>query len=332
MGQRVSTPPLTGAKARDFILLAAGAFSLMAAIAAQGGRVSARLDLLAEIAPVWLACALLTLALGGLFARGRLRLAVLIIGAAGMLAAGSLIWPEIAHRRSPPAGPRDGPRITLIEFNTWDRNADIRQTAAWIGAQHPDLVLIAEAEAPISDALAAQGFERIQGIGHVAIFSHAAPGPNPVRISIPQWHELPPFARATFGAGEGRYSVFAVHLTRPTLTGAAASRTALTSLLGRYDQRRLIVAGDFNMTPWSFGLRRFDERIGLERRDLALFSWPGKLTLGGKALPVLPILPIDHVYAGADWRTVSVKRGPALGSDHFPVVATLALTGGAAGP
>ena len=93
-----------------------------------------------------------------------------------------------------------------------------------------------------------------------------------------------------------------------------------------------IVAGDFNMTPWSFGLRRFDERIGLERRDLALFSWPGKLTLGGKALPVLPILPIDHVYAGADWRTVSVKRGPALGSDHFPVVATLALTGGAAGP
>ena len=40
----------------------------------------------------------------------------------------------------------------------------------------------------------------------------------------------------------------------------------------------------------------------------------------------LPFLAIDHVYAGAAWRTVSVERGPARGSDHFPVVVTLALS------
>ncbi|HQR90495.1 MAG TPA: endonuclease, partial [Caulobacter sp.] len=36
-----------------------------------------------------------------------------------------------------------------------------------------------------------------------------------------------------------------------------------------------------------------------------------------------PFLPIDHVYAGGAWKTVSVVRGPALGSDHRPIVVKL---------
>ena len=60
--------------------------------------------------------------------------------------------------------------------------------------------------------------------------------------------------------------------------------------------------------------------FGLERRTKALFSWPAYL---GAKVP-FPFLPIDHVYAGKAWRTVSVKRGPRLGSDHYPVFVTLA--------
>ncbi|MGH7012300.1 MAG: hypothetical protein ACREEX_15810, partial [Caulobacteraceae bacterium] len=36
-----------------------------------------------------------------------------------------------------------------------------------------------------------------------------------------------------------------------------------------------------------------------------------------------PFLPIDQVYAGDSWKTVSVKLGPRLGSDHLPVVVVL---------
>ncbi len=66
--------------------------------------------------------------------------------------------------------------------------------------------------------------------------------------------------------------------------------------------------------------------MALERRDPVLFSWPAKLNLGGPVVPALPFLPIDHVYAGSDWRTVSIEAGPALGSDHLPVIVTLAWT------
>jgi endonuclease/exonuclease/phosphatase (EEP) superfamily protein YafD len=63
------------------------------------------------------------------------------------------------------------------------------------------------------------------------------------------------------------------------------------------------LAGAFNTAPWSFDLRRLDP---------ALYG------------PVA-ILPIDHIYAGGAWRTVSIARGPRPGSDHYLIVETLAL-------
>ena len=80
-----------------------------------------------------------------------------------------------------------------------------------------------------------------------------------------------------------------------------------------------------NSTPWSFTLRRQDGRLGLERRTRALFSWPVAPTYGWT--PPFPLLAIDQVYAGSDWKTVSVKAGPKQGSDHLPVTVVLRRAG-----
>ena len=67
-----------------------------------------------------------------------------------------------------------------------------------------------------------------------------------------------------------------------------------------------------------------DGLFGLERRTRALFTWPaGRFSRLRFAAP-FPILAIDQVYAGSDWKTVAVRRGPELGSDHYPVVVELA--------
>ena len=87
-----------------------------------------------------------------------------------------------------------------------------------------------------------------------------------------------------------------------------------------------IVAGDFNLTPWSFALKGIDRRLGLERWDRALFSWPARMSPHSPLSWPTPFLPIDHLYAGRDWRVVSLSRGPLVGSDHYPIVARLALT------
>ena len=85
---------------------------------------------------------------------------------------------------------------------------------------------------------------------------------------------------------------------------------------------RVIVTGDFNSTPWSFSRRRWDEAFTILRRDRAIATWPANRY---KRLPWLgaPFLPIDHVYAGSDWATVKVERGPEIDSDHYPLVMTL---------
>ena len=83
------------------------------------------------------------------------------------------------------------------------------------------------------------------------------------------------------------------------------------------DSSSLLLGGDFNSTPWSFARRRDDRAFGLQRLTRGMFSWPawaGALTA----------FPIDHVYAGADWRLLDVRRGPNLGSDHYPLVVRVA--------
>ncbi len=82
----------------------------------------------------------------------------------------------------------------------------------------------------------------------------------------------------------------------------------------------VVVMGDMNATPWSYPLRRLRARTGLadSRRGFGLeTSWP-------TATAALRI-PIDHVLVSP--RIVVLERavGPAVGSDHFPVQAQIAL-------
>jgi endonuclease/exonuclease/phosphatase (EEP) superfamily protein YafD len=119
--------------------------------------------------------------------------------------------------------------------------------------------------------------------------------------------------------------VIGVHYTWPTPDGMQqAQGRRLETYIDRYPKDRLIVAGDLNSTPWSFTRRDEDRRFGLERRTRALFSWPAQEFSRRRLRVPFPFLPIDHVYAGSGWRTVKVERGPVLGSDHYPVIVTLA--------
>ena len=108
----------------------------------------------------------------------------------------------------------------------------------------------------------------------------------------------------------------------PGATAAARwpEREALIHLAEGQSREGLILAGDFNLTPWSFALTRLDHGLGLERRDRAIPSWPAKRPVAGVQLTTPAILPIDHVYAGLRWRTVAIRRGPNMGSDHYPLI------------
>ncbi len=304
-----------------------GGLCLAAALLAQGGRVDPWLDLLTHFAPAWLAGALVTIGCGLSLAKGLARRGLLILGVLGVLAAGGLIAPELTRTIRPSIRAPAATQIRLIQFNAWEENANPERAADWIVSQNPDVVTVEELTPAFQNALVARGLVFNKGVSTTAIFSRGVRDRHPFAVPSADWKLLPEFARASFPAPDGGedFSVVAVHLTWPSLSSQWGQREVFASLLDLYARDRLIVAGDFNLTPWSFALRRLDGRLGLERRDRAIATWPAMQWIRGRLVMLPAMLPIDHIYAGPAWRTVRLARGPRLGSEHYPLIIDLAL-------
>lgn len=307
------------------LMLVAAALPL--ALLAQGGRFSAGLDVLTHFAPAYLAGSLLAGGLAAWAARRR-RPALLAASALAVLASGALIAPEF---RPPPAihAAPGGAPIKLVQFNAWGGNARPDAAAAWILAQSPDIVVLQEG-ARVASRLRSAGYHgrACRDCGSIILTRRP-----PVAV-----HEAPPergvrtfLASATVEDAYGPYVVVGIHRYWPVRREFARQQTAaLRRLMRSHPAERLILAGDFNSTPWSFARRREDEAFGLIRRTRALFTWPAARVSHNRAPAPFPYMPIDHVYAGPGWATVKVERGPELGSDHYPVIVTLAPAQGAA--
>ena len=82
----------------------------------------------------------------------------------------------------------------------------------------------------------------------------------------------------------------------------------------------VIVAGDFNTTPWSPHFEDLLAAAGLRNAAAGkgyiptwpTFFWPVRI-------------PIDHVLLKGPVAATAVRRGPAVGSDHYPIIADLRL-------
>jgi endonuclease/exonuclease/phosphatase (EEP) superfamily protein YafD len=131
-----------------------------------------------------------------------------------------------------------------------------------------------------------------------------------------------PAIEARLRGPNGPFTVIGVHLRAPTTPRRAAARNQeLRELAARTAAitEPLIVAGDFNATPYSPYFTDWLEESGLtdSRRGRSLsISWP-------TALPILGI-PIDHVTVNDAFTILSHRRLPNFDSDHFGVLVELA--------
>ena len=303
-------------------LLALGA-TLMGWASLDGGR-SRTLDILTHFAPAPLAAALL--ALGLWWATGRRGRLLPALAVTALVPPLLLMGPEIAAgMRRPQPAPPGAEQIKVLQFNLFTRNTDVRATTDYILRTDPDIILLQEAQGnavAIVKALAGHYpysvscyreyhcDPRILMKTPPLARSRENPGPKEKDADIGRvaW------ARTTTAAGTP-YTAVTVHFGWPGPRGAQENnRRRFLRELATLPREGLIIAGDFNSTPWSFAMRRQDRAFAIPRRTRAVATWPA----------ILPVLPIDHLYAAPEWRTVSVERGPRLGSDHRPTLTTLA--------
>lgn len=323
---------------RGLILFAALCLSLGGAVGsllAWGGVASDWLDVLTHFAPFFFAAGLISLPLTLMVGRSRL---VVSLGLIAMVGSGALMAQDIMRAFEKPAPAVAGAApLKVIQFNLWGRNTDPEGTARWILAQDADVLVFEEAFGetdPIIAALRAK---------YPYATTCADPWPCSTMIMTRErpleggGFEKPDSAAHVPGAwvklatAAGPITVVGVHYTWPAPAGPQQAQSRrLTIGISPFDKRRLLIAGDFNSTPWSFSLRRQDNRFGVERRSHAIFSWPANYFTRWKIQSPLPFFAIDHIYAGADFVNFQVVRGPKLGSDHFPLVATFGVIAPAA--
>ncbi|ALL13264.1 endonuclease/exonuclease/phosphatase family protein [Caulobacter henricii] len=297
------------------------------ALVCLGGVFSDRLDAFSHLSPLWLAMATGAVVTGWIFARGDERKAIVGLGSLGLLACAILMGPELmaaAGSKRLAARPGD---LKIIQFNVWHENETPELALRWLLDQDADVVVIVEGGGMAASVT--------QGLKAYYPFHVTCDGKRYCGTMIfsrkrmlarngfyPEGHELAG-AWATLADPKGAFTVAGIHYVWPIPAGPQQQQgKRLLAAMDRFDRSTTILTGDFNSTPWSFTLKRQDKALGLERRTRALPSWPsGRFSRLANA--PAPFLPIDHVYAGKAWKTVSVTRGPALGSDHRPIVVHL---------
>lgn len=299
------------------VVLPLGWACAIAAILAQGGRFDGRLDVLTHFAPLYIVGGLLTASASLFVAKRRLPI---ILAAIAITSSSALMAPELLRTQSLRAPPNASEQIKLIQFNAALDAQALDDRLAWLAKEDPDILVVEDSREVFQTAVAHR-LNRSMACGRtcgVAIFTRTPP----VEIESPRRGRYglgPSIAVAHMTDKRGPFPVVGVHYTWPTeIRTHHENSIRLLQILKPMRTERMIVAGDFNSTPWSFARRRDDAAIGLERRTQALPTWPANGPLG------VAFLPIDHVYAGRDWRTVSIRRGPQLGSDHYPIVVQLA--------
>ncbi len=220
--------------------------------------------------------------------------------------------------------------LKVVTANLWSVNPVHQPFLTFIAKEDPDVIVAVEVYKgwkPTLDSMAPR-YRIIAGCLQphecdVVILSKLATGKQfgPALSSrVTARLELPD------RLGGQSFEVMGVHLSRPPLwSGSRPDMDAAEAAATSFGPLAFI-AGDFNATSWSAPLRTFDSRVDLVRQTRWVLTWPTpQKGIGAvKFRPPFALAPIDHIYAGRDWRLVDIRRGPDIGSDHHPVVATFA--------
>lgn len=219
----------------------------------------------------------------------------------------------------------DTPTFRLLSFNVWFRNPDMATTAAYIEQSQADAVVLLELTPPQA--------ERLRPLLPSYPYFHIEPSRMGAAIftkwpvlaaeSMPLAKDGAIAARMQIDWRGTPVTVLGVHLNWPL--GPRNSQFRNEELAGvvafsKAQRAPLIVAGDFNLTPWSGFFSDALEESGLHDAALGFGlrrTWPAQFAPLG--------IRIDHCLISREWQSLRVDVGRLLGSDHLPVMADLTL-------
>jgi endonuclease/exonuclease/phosphatase (EEP) superfamily protein YafD len=235
------------------------------------------------------------------------------------------VLPYVTHGHASAAAAAGGPTVKLLSANVLFHNHSAARLLEIVRHESPDVVLLLEYTPEWSGMI---GELRDAYPHHLEL-----PRRDPFGIALFSRYDLDGLAPFALGdttgieAGvrtpSGPLTVIGVHLRAPASPANAAMRNRQLDELAAHVARvngPLAVMGDFNITQYSPYFQDWLARTGLtdtRRGRTPSPTWP-------TMLPIL-LIPIDHCAVSQDVTIVAHRRLPAFGSDHYPILAELAL-------
>ena len=217
--------------------------------------------------------------------------------------------------------------FTLVSFNTWFRNEHLDAVLSFLETSEADAIVLQEVELSRVEEMRARlrAYPYVTvtpGVRRGLVIFSRTPLTDVHHFRIPE--RVTRITRAQTRWNGRDIVLIGVHLSWPLTRFKAHQRSYELAMLAEQARREtspVLVAGDFNLTPWSQRFTEFVDRSGLQDCAIGqglLPTWPAQF---------MPLrIRIDHCFASSHWRVQQVRVGPQLGSDHLPVITNLELT------
>lgn len=219
------------------------------------------------------------------------------------------------------------PQIELLLANVYSANGNAEALLDLIDAERPDIIFLQEVTnrwavvmdqlhsayphrlvVPRSDNFGIAVYAREPLTSVDTVVSPPLDFPTLVvqqslggrTVTIVTTHPIPPVSRTGFDARNEQLA-------------------SIAELVAPFSGPKMIV-GDLNISMWSHLYRQLEESTDLvnARRGFGVVpTWPRYLPFA--------MIPIDHILMSKEFAVVDIRRGPKIGSDHLPLLATLAL-------
>ena len=222
----------------------------------------------------------------------------------------------------------DADPLRVLSFNILAANENYGDVLGFLRETNADVVFLHESSAPWEEAVATAdlGYRivktrdqnhifgtlvLVRGVADVEGFGFTEREARAVEVLL------------NLDSGK-KVALLGVHPVAPVTEFESGLRDAQLNFATRWAASRqepVVIAGDFNAGPWSYAFRRLEARGDVvdSQRGFGLQpSFPASSNLAFR-------IAIDHVLVSREIRVVDRRLGPAMGSDHFPVVVDLLI-------
>lgn len=301
-------------------IIAGCLFAAAALVASVLAETYPALDIVSNGLPL-LAAGLLVLILASFVLRSRM-LIVTSVALLGVTLA--VLIPRLSG--AAPEAPDGAPRLLRVAtFNMWGKgDLHVKKVEKFLAERDPDAVVLEEVRWKHEDFLRyLKALYPYQAGSHGLVILSKHPILKSGRLdreNQPYWRSLI-VHWALLDVNGTEVKLVGAHMARPFYPEQQQSDIETLTAFIRSETGPVVVAGDLNMAPWTQKLHNFTLKTGMRRFNTVVPTWPARW----KNLPLLPLLPIDHVFVSPQLAKIDVRIGPRLESDHLPVVADIAL-------